>query len=228
MIVKVCGITGLDDARMCLDAGADWIGLNLVTGPRRINLVTAVAIVEALDDPRRAVGLLRLAGPRIPRGAMRLCAAGVRRFQLYGRLTSESLARLKKTDLEVIAVLAIRSEEDLRDACGQVAGWRTNRPAFALLDSKVKGKLGGTGVPGNWEAIAGAQAAGSLRDLPPLLLAGGLTAENVGAAIGRIRPAGVDVCSGVESVPGRKDSEKVRAFIVAVRAAREPGDAGRG
>lgn len=218
MLVKICGITNIEDAQVALSAGADWIGLNLVAGPRRIDLDAAEAILRALDDPAQAVALLALddAGADQPTLSM-LRARGVRRLQLYGDVTPESIARLDSAGFDCIVVLHVDNEaafdstDELMAACGD------HRPSHLLFDTGSPQQLGGTGRLADWELIARARDGGRFDDWPPLILAGGLNPANISSAIERIRPAGVDVSSGVESSPGQKDREKVERFILAAR-----------
>ena len=95
-------------------------------------------------------------------------------------------------------------------------------PDFLLLDAALEGSLGGTGSHADWCAIERARLNRQTVDWPPLILAGGLTPKCVGEAIRTVRPAGVDVCSGVESAPGIKDPAKVSAFVRAVRSEADP------
>lgn len=220
MIVKVCGITNLEDARMVLEAGADWIGLNLVAGPRRIELDTVKRIIAGLDDPSRVVVLLAAELGRVSDVTLGVLRDhGVRRVQLYGedRELEEAVAQLRGVGLESIAVVHVRGDQWF-DCFG--AEWvrrGADRPAYVLLDSGGPGRLGGTGTPADWDAIALARLGGRLSGCAPILLAGGLTPGNVAHAIQRVQPDGVDVSSGVERSPGRKDRAKVEAFIEAAR-----------
>ena len=218
MIIKICGITTLEDARISFDAGADWIGLNLVAGPRQIDLAAALAIVTDLDEPARVVALLRAADHRVLRETLNsLGERGVGRVQLYGDADGAGIAELRGAGFEVIGVVAVADDESI-DRYGAVLDRRGgDRPTHVLIDAAVSGKLGGTGTPANWDAIARARRDGRLASWPPILLAGGLTSTNVADAIAVVQPDGVDVGSGVEREPGRKDPAKIAAFIDAVR-----------
>ena len=218
MLVKICGVTNVGDARAALTAGADWIGLNLVAGPRRVDLDTAAHILSRLDDPGCAVGLVTLeAGGFMPSPAAKLGEHGLRRLQLYGEVTPEAVGRCTAEGFETIVVQPVQDEGSLTLLDEFLAACRDARPSFVLFDAAAGDRLGGTGKPANWAAIARARAAGRFAAWPPVLLAGGLTPTNVADAVAAVSPAGVDVSSGVESQPGSKDPVKVRAFIAAAR-----------
>ncbi len=218
MLVKICGVTTVDDARAALAAGADWIGLNLVDGPRRIDPDTAARILSRLDDPGRAVGLVTLErGAFVPSMAATLRDHGVRRLQLYGEVTPEAVGRCSAEGFETIVVQPVENEASLTLLDEFLAACLDARPSFVLFDAATPDRLGGTGQPANRAVIAGARQAGRFAGWPPVLLAGGLTPDNVADAVAAVLPAGVDVSSGVEAQPGRKDPAKVNAFIVAAR-----------
>lgn len=218
MIVKICGVTTVDDARAALAAGADWIGLNLVAGPRRIDPDTAAHILSRLDDPGRAVGLVALAqGSSVPPMAATLLDHGVRRLQLYGEVTPEAVGRCRAGGFETIVAWPVEDEASLTLLDEFLGACLDARPSFVLFDAATWDRLGGTGQPANWAVIAGARQAGRFAAWPPVLLAGGLTPDNVADAVAAVLPVGVDVSSGVESQPGSKDPAKVKAFIAAAR-----------
>jgi len=203
--VKICGITNAADAEAAAQAGADLIGLNFYElSPRVVSLETAADIREALPKSVEAVGIFVNHPPReiirISR-LLRLDAA-----QLHGDETPEAVTRVSGNvpvfkAVRVDAHFALSSLKPYSDAS-----------AF-LLDASRAGQYGGTGHTIDW-ALA-RQAATSHR----IILAGGLKPENVAAAIRVVRPYAVDVASGVESKPGRKDHARVRAFIEEVRRA---------
>ena len=218
MIVKICGITTLEDARCALDAGADWIGLNLVSGPRRIELPAALTILNGLSDPSHVVGLVTLQNGVLEDSiAAALWDHGVRRLQLYGQVTPQALDSFQQAGFETILVQPVVDEQSLEalDAFLTVCG--DARPDYVLFDAAAHGQPGGTGQRANWDSIAQARTKNRDTHWPPFILAGGLNAANVAEAISRTTPAGVDVSSGVESAPGRKDPRKVEEFINTVR-----------
>jgi phosphoribosylanthranilate isomerase len=216
MIVKICGITTLEDARCAIDAGADRIGLNLVSGPRRIELSTALTILAALPDASRVVALTKLEGVDDPTLNI-LADHGVRRLQPYGPVTPEAIAALQDRGLETIFVHPVVDEPAFAGLDGFLAACTDARPNYVLFDAAVEGQHGGTGRRANWEAMAHARARGRYAHWPPVILAGGLTPDNVAEAVRLVAPVGVDVSSGVESAPGRKDPRKIGSFLTAVR-----------
>ena len=220
-IIKICGCTRKDDARFALQNGADWIGLNLVGGPREIRLADALAILDGLDDPSRAAVLLSVEEEtNFDDMIAKLKPHGVRRLQLYGNVTPGIIQRAGQQDFETIKVQAIADEDSIRSVDEFLDDCATAAPTFLLLDASSETQLGGTGRRANWPVIENAKQQGRLVDWPPLILAGGLNAENVAEALRRVCPIGVDVSSGVESSPGRKDPVKVFAFIEAVQGRR--------
>jgi len=230
--VKICGVTSPDDARLVAAAGADAVGLNFVAGsPRHLEVAAARAVAEAA--PRGVLKVGVFAGT--PAADIRRVAmiVGLDAIQLHGHLFVVGDERLVDDPERCAALVglpvirAVRLEEggtagdplagarrwiDLAAAAGAA-------PAMALVDAAVPrgaaaGRLGGTGARADWAAVAGAAA------LPvPLALAGGLTPENVRAAIMASGCRAVDTASGVESAPGVKDPGLVRAFVAAARGA---------
>lgn len=218
MLVKICGITTIEDARLALDAGADWLGLNLVGGPRQIEPSRLAEIVSAMDNPEPVVVLLPFVAGSAPAGRLtQLHDLGIKRVQLYGDDPIGAMACLDQEGLEALVVHHVRDEESLSEFAGILDHCEAHRPSHVLLDAATPGKLGGTGVRADWTAIGRASAQGRFKGWPPLILAGGLNAENVVEAIETVHPEGVDVSSGVEAEPGRKDADKVRRFIDAAR-----------
>jgi phosphoribosylanthranilate isomerase len=195
--VKICGITSATDALMAATAGADAIGLNFYqASPRYIDPDRALAIRIAMPPFVAAVGIFVDEEPERVREIMDHCHLDY--AQLHGRETPRTVARLK--GCRVIKAIRIRSEEDLRE----IERYRVD--AF-LLDTYVKGEPGGTGRTFDWDlARAAANRA-------KVILAGGLTPDNVAQAVAAGRPYGVDVASGVESEPGKKNRKLVNRFL---------------
>ena len=223
--VKICGVTTPEDARLVAAAGADAIGFNFVAGsPRRLDLQAARTVVATVPAGVLRVGVFAGMSADEIRRVVEL--AGLDAVQLHGHLVGNGPA----VDLpELCALLAglpvIRAVRLGADGLAEARRWiaaargHGTGPALALVDAvatpgTAAGALGGTGAVVDWQAFV---AAGPL-DLP-VALAGGLTAENVAAAIRATGVVAVDVASGVESAPGRKDPEKVRAFVAAARGA---------
>jgi phosphoribosylanthranilate isomerase len=203
--IKICGITSPDDARAAVDAGADLIGLNFVAGsPRRLALADAMAIAEAVAGQVERVAIFKDEDPaEIQRVLRRL---EVERVQLHGDELPEEVEAM---DLPVIKALRGADAE----AAARYPG------AILLLDHPTAG--GGRGQSWPWS-----DAAPLLADGYDVILAGGLTPENVGQALaelGDLLPWGVDVATGVEGAGHRKDPARIAAFIKAVRDAEDAG-----
>ena len=205
--VKICGITTAEDARMAAAAGADAIGFVFwPKSPRAVDAATARAIAAVLPPFVLRVGVFVDASPE----EMRRVAdeVGLDMVQLHGQEPPEDVARAPRRAVKAIRVgPGFRAEEALR---------YDGTAAALLVDTLADGAgPGGTGHTFDWSLVRPVRAG-----TPFLVLAGGLTPENVGEAIAAVRPDAVDVSSGVESSPGRKDPAKVRAFVDAVRARR--------
>jgi phosphoribosylanthranilate isomerase len=202
--VKVCGITNLQDAVAALAAGADALGFNFYTrSPRYIAPEAARRIITNLPTPVLCVGVFVNEADHlaVARTAIR---SGVAAVQLHGDESPDYCAALRGH--HVIKALRVRQNFVPEDA--------TKYPAQAvLLDAYSEKAHGGTGQTFDWAIARRTREA-----VAQLYLAGGLTPENVAAAIVEVEPYAVDVCSGVESAPGHKDEGRVRAFVAAVRA----------
>ena len=202
-LIKICGVTSGDDAALVAAAGADAVGINFWPGSRRfIGADANVAeVVAAIPAGVLKFGVFVNAEPsEVVAQARRW---GLDRIQLHGDERPEHFAAVPARSL----VRAVR----VRDAAALEAMVDWNAGLF-LLDAFVDG-YGGAGAVAPWSIIAGHRTAA------PFLLAGGLHPGNVAEAIAATAPAGVDVASGVESSPGRKDPHRVAAFIAAARAA---------
>ena len=206
MKVKICGVTTIADALMCAEAGADFVGLNFYPkSPRYLARGAAREIANALHNlPRPLV----LVGVFVNEPATTMTAildeCGLDLAQLSGDEPDDILQAMNARGFK-----AIRNHQLLI----------TNNQLL-LFDAHAAGEFGGTGKTADWDAAA--QLASQCR----LLLAGGLTPENVTQAIQRVQPWGVDVASGVESAPGVKDRTKVVAFIKAAKGNRLPKSCG--
>ena len=215
--VKICGVTTPEDARFAADCGADAVGLNFYPkSPRFLTAPRAAAVVRALPAFTAPVGVF------VGMPVRQVCAVA---FQLGLRGVQTYDAPHADDTFPFAHVPSFR----VKDAAGLdhvrryvEAATRSGRPpAAVLIDSHVEGQLGGTGHRAPWGLLAGFDPG------VPLILAGGLTPENVAEAVALVRPWGVDVASGVESAPGRKDPDKVARFVHAARsvtpAAPSPG-----
>ena len=200
--VKICGITRLEDALASVEAGADAVGFNLWPGSRRhVPLARAVEIAAALPPGILRVGVFVRATPDQVRAAVR--AVGLRAVQLHG---DEDPADYTEVGAPLWQVLRVGAA---------LPASVSARAAELLLDAKVD-VFGGSGQSFDWSLAQGARRFGL-----PFWVAGGLSPANVGEAVRRAAPDGVDVASGVESSPGVKDVALVRAFVAAVRAAED-------
>ena len=218
--VKICGIRDPASAVVAAEAGADLIGLGFVRGSRRrVDETSALRIISAVRsaaDAVKVVGLFADQPPDEVSGIAGRC--GLDMVQLCG---AESLEYCEAMEVPVIKVLHVPGDATAKDSVGGLydkAAALGERGHWVTLDSKMEGLQGGTGRSFDWDIARELSQRGL-----SFLLAGGLTPENVGSAVDRVRPWGLDVSSGVET-DGAKDSEKIRAFI---RAARAAGVAGR-
>jgi len=201
--VKICGITSVKDAQAVELAGADAVGLMFYEGsPRHIALEQAKAIVDSLSNTIVRVGVFVNSDEPFVRQAMEICALNV--LQFHGDETPEYCAQFEVMTLKAIRVSDESSLKEME---------RYSTDGF-LLDAFSDNSLGGTGETFNWKLAKGATESGR-----PIFLAGGLTPENVAEAVKAVRPFAVDVSSGVESEPGKKDAAKVRTFVAAAKGA---------
>lgn len=205
VLAKVCGITNLDDALAAVDAGADALGFNFYPrSPRYITAEAARTIIDRLSEvgsPVLTVGVF--VNESLDDIRKIAAGAGVSALQLHGNEPPEYCKALE--DYYVIKVFSAADKfapETVLEYDVQAI----------MLDAVDREKFGGTGKLSNWAV------ARETRELfPKLFLAGGLSAENVGEAINQVNPYAVDACSRLECAPGRKDHERVRAFVAAVR-----------
>ena len=212
--MKICGIARPEWAVAAAEAGADAVGLVFAESPRRVTAREAREIIRALPPWVAPVGVFV---DEQPRGILRLAGeTGITVAQLHGDEPPEVLAELGR--LKIVKAFRVGGEEDLAAA----REWKTKserlgRPADGyLIDARVAGgPIGGSGRMADW----GLAARMIVEGFRPLVLAGGLTPENVAAAIAAVRPWGVDGSSGLETGPGLKSPEKIRAFVEAVRKA---------
>ena len=198
--VKVCGITRIEDAALAVRLGADAIGFVLWDrSPRFVDPAAASAIASQLPPFITRVGVV--VNQSVERVADFVAQAGLDVVQLHG---DESLAPYRAASRRLVRAMAIESADDV------VAALETPSDVTILADAADKTRRGGTGLRANW------QLAAEVARRRPLILAGGLTAENVGEAIACVRPWAVDVSSGVEASPGVKSAERMEAFFAAV------------
>lgn len=201
-IVKICGIKTLKDGQAAINAGADYLGFNFY--PKSVRFIEKSACAEITSVLKREHPQIKLVGVFVNspvdevKDILQTCHLDL--VQLHGDEMPETFAQL--------APHAFRAFRGIPESN---AGYERNEAPFMLIDAAVKGVYGGSGVTADWTAAA------KLAQQYPLLLAGGLTPENVADAVCQVNPWGVDVASGVEAAPGEKDPEKMSAFVKAVR-----------
>ena len=194
--VKICGITAVEDALLAVEAGADALGFVFhVKSPRNISPENAKSIIQALPPFVQTVGLFVNAPIEMVNDVSDFC--GLDLVQLHGDESREFCDRVNRRVIKAFRIKDRSSLDPLGDY--RVAGY--------LLDAWAPSAYGGTGHSFSWELAVAAKRYGTI------ILAGGLTPENVRSAVEIVAPYAVDVSSGVESAPGRKDPDKVREFV---------------
>ncbi len=226
MWIKICGTTTLDDARLAIDAGADALGFVFAPSPRQVSPAQVAAITSRLPRPIELYGVFVHAG--FEQIVETVQTAGLTGVQLHAtddpmlatRLREHFSAIEGRKRLGLLRVLHVPAgqagqgtslDEGLRELAAD------HSLDAVLIDSRSASAEGGTGLRFHWAEASGSflQAAPHLR----LIVAGGLSPENVAEAMATLRPWGIDVVTGVEAAPGRKDPAKVRAFVERARVA---------
>jgi phosphoribosylanthranilate isomerase len=216
--IKICGNTNFEDARLAAEAGADAVGFVFAPSPRRVTAAEVAAIVAHLPAKVEKIGVFVDAELDEIYSTVRMC--GLTGVQLHSdagpELPAKLCARLG-TELRILRVVHFDSAAAhlVKEQIADLA--RNPNVDAVLVDSRKATAVGGTGVTFNWADARKRVFAdsGELR----LIAAGGLNPENVVAAINALRPWGVDVVSGVEAAPGKKDADKVREFVARARMA---------
>lgn len=216
--VKICGITNLEDALTAVEAGADALGFVFYEkSPRKLALREARDIVANLPAKVEKVGVFVDADPQSVRTV--ILETGLTAVQLHRK----SMLRVWEDTLQGVQSVGVSRfipvvPGNLLKKGGVHVEHSIRDKIFAfMLDSHSNGNVGGTGTTFDWRATQ--EMVLSLGSVVPVIVAGGLTVTNVTQAMHILKPWGVDVASGVEARTGKKDSEKVRAFIAAVREA---------
>lgn len=199
VLVKICGITCLEDALAAVSFGADAIGFVFAESPRRVDPLTVAEIVRRIPGETETVGVF--ANDTVDRIREILDECGLTAVQLHG---DESEMFAEDLGCKVIKALRVGN--------GTVPDYRAFPNAVLLMDTYVPGCLGGTGQCFDRNLALEAAAA------RPIILAGGLNPDNVAEAVAEVRPYGVDVSGGVEREPGRKDHGKLERFIRRAKA----------
>ena len=206
--IKICGLTRVEDAVVASESGADFLGLVFHrSSSRYIETSAAASLVKVLKDRDSSARWIGVFVDKSPDEVRRIVdAVGLDGVQLHGDEKPEAVERLRRDGLFVIKGHRISGSEDL----AKLDAFEVD---VHLLDTHVPGSPGGTGRTFDWSLAA------RISGEHHILLAGGLTADNVAEAIGMVNPWGVDVSSGVESAPGAKDLDKIRRFIAIARDA---------
>lgn len=202
-LVKICGITSVEDAVEAVRLGVNMLGFVFAESPRRVNISTVKSIERMVGANVRTVGVFTEETDEVLR-AMDECSLAY--AQLHGGQSEEFAHRIGAD--RVIRAARVRRAEDIAALSQHPCA------AFYLLDAYSEKRMGGTGEPFDWSLAAAPRSLGR-----PVILAGGLNPGNVAEAIRAAAPDAVDVSSGVESSPGKKDINKMREFIDNVRTA---------
>jgi len=218
--VKICGNTSLADAKLAAEAGADAVGFVFAMSPRRVTREQAAAIARYLPASIEKIGVFVDASFAQIESTVRDC--GLTGVQLHSKAGPDLPSQLRQRfgpKLRTLRVVNFGPTAAQRikeiDTDSSVNG--------ILIDSRTAVAAGGTGVAYDWEAARALFFRISMSRQRPRIAAGGLTPANVADAIRTLRPWGVDVVSGVEEAPGKKDPAKVREFVANARAANESG-----
>lgn len=212
--IKICGNTSVEDARLAVEAGADALGFVFAPSPRRVTVEQVAAIVSQLPGEVEKIGVF--VDAEFDEIARTVAACELTGVQLHSDAGPDMPAKIRAQFGGALKILRVvhfgvgAAEHAL--ACD------TNIDAV-LVDSRTATAVGGTGVPFDWAEAAKTIFRNADEWRLRLIAAGGLKPENVAEAIATLRPWGVDVVSGVEAAPGRKDPDKVRAFVANARAA---------
>jgi phosphoribosylanthranilate isomerase len=216
--IKICGNTSLEDALLAVEAGADAVGFVFAPSPRRVTVEQVAAIVPRLPAPVEKIGVFVDAALDEICTTVQIC--GLTGVQLHFEAGPELPAKLRERLGPQIRILRVVhfGAESVAQVANQLAGHALNPHVDAvLMDSRTAAAVGGTGERFDWaearKTVFG--RAGELR----MVAAGGLNPANVAEAIAMLRPWGVDVVSGVEAAPGKKDPARVREFVARARAA---------
>jgi phosphoribosylanthranilate isomerase len=200
--IKICGIKTLSDARAARDAGADYLGFNFYK--QSVRFIEKEACAEITSVLKKEHADIKLVGVFVN--------SSVDEVKAIVDICSLDLAQLHGDETpEMLNAINGKAFKAFRGVPEEVNEYRRDEAPAILVDAAVKGSYGGTGVIADWSAVA------QLAKEYQLLLAGGLTPENVADAVRQVNPWGVDVASGVESAPGEKDRGKMSAFVRAVR-----------
>lgn len=208
--VKICGLTTLQDARASIESGADMLGFNFYTGSQRyIEPARCAAIVAELEADRvEALKVGVFVNSSVPEIKAIMAECSLDLAQLHGDESPTTVAAFKGTAFKAVRPKSVAEAQQDARRFGHLGP--RDGPAV-LIDAYRPGRYGGTGELADWGLAE--NLAGSAQ----ILLAGGLTPQNIRAALTQVKPWGIDVASGVESGPGRKDLRKMQDFVQAIR-----------
>jgi phosphoribosylanthranilate isomerase len=212
--VKICGNTSLEDAWLAAEAGADAVGFVFAPSPRRVTAEQVASLTPRLPDALEKIGVFVDTPLDEIEETVRSC--GLSGVQLHAEGGAELPSQLRKRlgpGLRILRVVHFGAGSEEQAA----ALAQDNNIDAVLVDSRTATAVGGTGIAFDWDLAAGSIF--GTANAQRYIAAGGLTPDNVADAIARLNPWGVDVVSGVEAAPGRKDPDKVRIFIAKARAA---------
>lgn len=214
--VKICGNTSMEDALLAAERGADAVGFVFAASPRQVTAKQVETIVAGLPASLEKIGVFAGATAAEIESAVTACRlTGV---QLHFETDHDISSKLRERFGQKLRILhVVHYTDTLAENLGKLA----NDASIdgLLLDSRTADAVGGTGIAFDWKAAA--TSVGNSISKKRIVVAGGLSPANVAEAIATLRPWGVDVVSGVEAAPGRKDPDKVRSFISHARAAAE-------
>jgi phosphoribosylanthranilate isomerase len=240
MFIKICANTNLEDARLAAELGVDAVGFVFAPSKRRVTPEQVAEITEKLPADVEKVGVFATDDPYEIEHYV--ASAGLTAAQIHGAFDAERVRALaaefggKLKIIQTVAYAVDATDAEDREDTDDRFEWTLEKvfeePVVwaVLIDAAKAGASGGLGVAVDWTHVAeivrrAMRIRGGAREpRPRVILAGGLNAENVGEAIAALAPWGVDVASGVESSPGRKDPERLRAFVAAARAAGEKAE----
>lgn len=206
--IKICGIKTLKDALAAIEAGADYLGFNFY--PKSMRFIEKETCAEITSVLKKEHPQIRLVGVFVN--------SPVDEVKNILETCHLDLAQLHGDEApEIFAQLAPHTFRAFRGIPTDITGYERNDAPALLVDAAVKGVYGGSGVTADWSVAA------ELAKKYPLLLAGGLTPENVADAVRQVKPWGVDTASGVEAAPGEKDASKMSAFVKAVKQTIDDG-----
>jgi phosphoribosylanthranilate isomerase len=216
--IKICANTSLEDALFAADAGADAVGFVFAPSPRRVTVAQVAAIVPRLPVTLEKIGVFVDASVEEIESTVR--ASALTGVQLHFDPAPNLPARLRERfgpDLRILRVIHFGAES-AAEASAIMPDTNQDPVDAVLVDSRTASAIGGTGIAFDWLAASKSLFQNAKMREHHLVAAGGLNPENVAEAIATLRPWGVDVVTGVEAGPGRKDPEKVRDFVARARA----------